>query len=59
MTRRRLCKRYCNAMRACGGSGPLCRYCARVEDAVEWYARVMKETGHYPQGLTAGASRKR
>lgn len=50
MRPRRLCKAYCNGRRLAGASGPLCQYCADLDDACEWYARVLAESGRYPQG---------
>lgn len=38
----RLCQRYCNAMRACGEPGPLCRYCARVDAFMSFVAEWMR-----------------
>lgn len=38
----RLCQRYCNAIRACGDSGPLCRYCARVDAFMSFVAEWMR-----------------
>lgn len=42
MKRPRLCKRYCNAMRACGGSGPLCPSCDACETALLFWERVLR-----------------
>lgn len=36
------CRRYCNAARAGGYSGPLCTYCAHVDSLVQFWSRVFK-----------------
>ena len=40
MRRPRLCRRYCNAIRAAGGAGPLCPHCDACETAMLVWDRV-------------------
>lgn len=38
---RRLCKRYCNALRAGGGAGPLCPHCDRCDFLIQLWSRAL------------------
>ena len=55
MKARRLCKYYCNALRAGGLAGPLCAHCDCAEGLIQMWGRVLARGGALALALVLGA----